>query len=322
MNRMIKTSSQSLLFLTIVMLFAFTPAAQAKKSDNDKYLKKTIAVVDFSSRVADFKGGAGFVEMLTNALFQSDRFVVVERNSLWQVLDEQDFAASDRSAAAVKTAVTGKVLPAQLLIIGAITDAATNGAQKKSSSGISVAGFRFGSGKAKASMTVIIRILDSSTGEILDSVSIEHESESGGQGVSGCVFGVCGSSDSSEGKYWAKITEEVIIMAVDEIVERTKNIPLEGKLIRVDGPTIYTNVGDRNGVSSGDTFSVYAPGIELIDPDTGESLGSDMSKVGSIRLVNVQEKFSGAVAETGGGFQQGFIIKPSAAAGSSWNEPE
>ena len=90
------------------MLFAFAPVAQAKKSENDKYLRKSIAVVDFSSRVANFKGGAGFVEMLTNALFQSERFVVVERNSLWQVLDEQDFAASDRSAAALKTAVTGK----------------------------------------------------------------------------------------------------------------------------------------------------------------------------------------------------------------------
>ena len=78
-------------------------------------------------------------------------------------------------------------------------------------------------------------------------------------------------------------------------------------------------MGERN---AGDTFSVYSPGIELIDPDTGESLGSDMSKVGSIRLVNVQEKFSGAVVETGGGFQQGFIIMPSTAAGSSWNEPK
>jgi hypothetical protein len=170
-------------------------------------------------------------------------------------------------------------------------------------------------------MTVIVRILDSSTGEVLESVSIEHESESGGQSISGSAYGVSFGTDSAEMKYWGKITEEVITLAVDEIVERAHNIPLKGKLIRVDGDTIYTNVGDRNGVNPGDTFSVYAPGIELVDPDTGESLGSDMSKVGSIRLVNVQEKFSGAVTETGGSFQQGYIIMPATAGGSSWNEP-
>ena len=34
-----------------------------------------------------------------------------------------------------------------------------------------------------------------------------------------------------------------------------------------------------------------------------------------------QEKFSGAVTETGGSFQQGYIIMPATAGGSSWNEP-
>lgn len=306
------------LLSAIILGGAICTGAQAKKSKDAEHLRKSIAVVDFSSRVANFKGGSGFVEMLTNALFQSERFVVVDRDALWRVLDEQDFAASDRSASALKTAVTGKVLPAQLLIIGAITDAATEGAQSTSSTGINIKGFRFGGSRAKASMTVIIRILDSSTGEVLESISVEHESKSGGASVSGCVYGVCGGSDSAQGKYWAKITEEVINKAVDQIVDRTRAIPFKGKLIKSEGETIYTNVGARNGVKIGDTYSVYSPGEELIDPDTGESLGSDMFKVGSIRLINVQEKFSRASIETGSGFQPGHIIMPAIDSDSNW----
>lgn len=320
----IKLNTIGLVFLLATFtLSCLVPDEVAAETSNDgKYLRKSIAVVDFSSRVADFQGGEGFVEMLTNALFQSQRFVVVDRAALWQVLDEQDFAASDRSASALKTALTGKVLPAQLLIIGAITSAATGGAQKTSSSRFSIAGINLGSGKAKASMTVIIRILDSSTGEIVDSVSVEHESESGGSDVSGCVFGVCGASDSADMKYWGKITEEVITKAVKEIIDRTRKIPLKGKLIRADGETIYVNVGERNGAGIGEVFSVYSPGEEMIDPDTGESLGSDMFKVGSIRLVSIQEKFSRASIETGSGFQPGYIVMLAARDSSSWAEPE
>lgn len=301
-----------LLLATLMMSFLFSDEVEAQASNDGKHLRKSIAVVDFSSKVANFKGGSGFVEMLTNALFQSNRFVVVDRNALWQVLNEQDFVASDRSASALKTAVTGKVLPAQLLIIGAITDAATEGAQESSSSGINIMGFNLGSSKAKASMTVIMRILDSSTGEVLESVSVEHESESGGANASGCVFGVCGESDSSTSKYWSKITEEVIIKSVQAIIDRTRDIPLKGKLIKAEGETIYINVGARNGVGIDEVYSVYSPGEELIDSDTGESLGSDMFKVGSIRLINIKEKFSRASIVTGSGFQPGYIIMPAA----------
>jgi hypothetical protein len=44
-----------------------------------------------------------------------------------------------------------------------------------------------------------------------------------------------------------------------------------------------------------------------------------MSKVGSIKLVDVQEKFSRAVKVTGGGFQKGHILQPSSGGGSDWD---
>lgn len=301
--------------ISIILLGASSSLALGADGKN---LRKSIAVVDFSSRVSNFEGGSGMLEMLTNALFESKRFVVLDRDALWQVLDEQDFAASDRSANALKTAMTGKVIPAQLLIIGAVTEWSP-GSTDSSGGGVSIAGIRFKKNKATARMGVIIRILDSSTAEVLESVSVEGEAEYSASDSGICYEGNCAGGGSMSTQNWAEVTEEVIKKAVKEIVSRTSDIAYRGKLIRIDGETIYTNSGTRNGVENGDIFSVFSPGEELIDPDTGESLGSDMFKVGSIRLINVQEKFSRAVVETGSGFQQGHIILPSSAGGSDWN---
>lgn len=299
--------------IAALLLVTVQPALAA----SGKHLKKTIAVAEFQSKVANFQGGEGMAEMLTNALIQSDRFVVLERQNINQILDEQDFANSNRTAAALKSAETGKVIPAQLLIIGTITEysAGTEG----SGGGISFMGVRLNRSKSASHIGLIIRIVDTSTGEVLDSASVEGKASSGAFGGDACVGDVCTGGSSSSSQTTAQATEGVIQDAVDEIVDRTRDIPFKGKLIRTDGSTLYANAGSRNGAKPGDTFSVYSPGVELIDPDTGESLGNDMSKVGSIKLVDVQEKFSRAVKVTGGGFSKGHIIMPSSGGDAGWD---
>jgi curli biogenesis system outer membrane secretion channel CsgG len=297
--------------LTCTLFLASVPAS----ADG---LKKSIAVVDFSSRVENFEGGAGFVEMLTNALHESGQFVVLDRQALWQVLDEQDFAASDRSAQALKTAMTGKVLPAQLLVVGAITEY-SEGSTDSSGGGISLAGFKLNRKKASARMGAVVRVMDSSSAEILNSVSVEGEANYSSSDSGVCFGDACVGGNTMATENWSEVAEDVIRQAVEEIVASTKDIPFEGKLIRVQEGTIYANAGERNGAQNGDVFSVYSLGEELIDPDTGESLGSDMFKVGSIKLMGVNEKFSRAVAVTGSNFSAGQVIMPAQGSGSSWD---
>ena len=303
-------------FLFVCCLAGVNPAS-ADSSSGETHLKKTIAVAEFESRVSNYKGGAGMAEMLSNALTQSGRFVVLERQALYQVLDEQDFAASNRSAVALKSAQTGKVIPSQLLVIGAITEYAEG--TKDSGGGISFMGVRLNTGSTASHIGMIIRIIDSTTGEVLDSVSVEGEAGGSQFGGDACISGVCTGGSTSSSETTAQAAEGVVLEAVEEIISRTKNIPFSGKLIKVDGQTLYANAGGRNGVKPGDTFSVFAPGVELVDPDTGESLGNDMSKVGSVKVVDVKEKFSRAVKVTGSGFQQGHILKVSAGGDSDWN---
>ena len=52
-------------------------------------------------------------------------------------------------------------------------------------------------------------------------------------------------------------------------------VPWQGKIVDVKGDTIYINAGVDSNIRAGDEFIVYKKGEELIDPDTGISLGSE-----------------------------------------------
>ena len=50
--------------------------------------------------------------------------------------------------------------------------------------------------------------------------------------------------------------------------------------------------GSGAGINEGDEFDVYRKGEELIDPETGLSLGAEEEKVGTIRVTEVKDKYS------------------------------
>ena len=271
-------------------------------------LKKTIAVSQFQSKVSNFRGGAAMADMLTNALVQTGHYVVLERQTLSDVLTEQDFASGPRAAKALKSAQIGKVVPAQLLIMGTISEFSEG--TSSTGGGVSVLGLKVGGDTAESHIGLIIRIIDTTTGQVVDSIRVEGKKDSSSLSGSGCVAGVCSSTSTRASETTAQATQMAIDQAVIKITERSSNIPFLGKVIRVKGEKIYTNVGERNGAIAGDTFSVYSPGEELIDPDTGENLGTDKTKVGTLKLNSVKEKFSTASIETGKGFEKGFFLQP------------
>ena len=85
----------------------------------------------------------------------------------------------------------------------------------------------------------------------------------------------------------------------------------QGKIIRADGTTIYMKPGSKGGVKTGMTFSVYRPGEELIDPDTGISLGSEEAKIGQIQVTGDvgDGRACKAIVKSGTGFETGDLIR-------------
>ncbi|MCR4336809.1 MAG: hypothetical protein NUV91_03285 [Candidatus Omnitrophica bacterium] len=261
-------------------------------------LKKTVAVFEFEndsgwSSIANL--GYDFTTQLSDALVQSGKFIVLTRKDLDVVMAEQDLAASDRMAKS-NTAQIGKVVPAQILIKGRITEFQedTSGGGQ----GISIKGVSLGMKKSSAHMAVIIQLIDSTTGEIIESKRVDGEASGGGLSVG--YSGVVDVNSSSFKKTpLGKAVQITIDQAVAYLSQKLSSMPWQGKVVTVKDGLVFVNSGTTAGVQSGNTFAIYKEGEALIDPDTGINLGSEKTKVADIRVTDVQEKFSKAQVTSG-----------------------
>lgn len=300
-----------LMFIVIAVTFLVLPdIGFAKKGETIETVieelpplkgpKKTVGVLSFenkSSFVGELALGTEFSEMLTEALMKSGQFIVVARQELGAVIAEQDMADTNRFAQS-KTAVKGKLIPAQIIIKGAVTefDSQSTG----SAGGLRVGNLGFGniglSGRStKAHVAVIVYIIDTTTGQVLDSERVEGSAKSSGMGVD-YAFRNWFSLGGSEFKRTplGKATHMTIVSAVKYVADRLADIPWTGSVVKVDGDTIYINAGSVAGIASGDMFRIYREDEALTDPITGLSLGSEKTKIGDIVVREVKEKYSKA----------------------------
>lgn len=68
---------------------------------------------------------------------------------------------------------------------------------------------------------------------------------------------------------------------------------LRGKIIRIlDDQRLIINVGLQHGVQIGDRFYIYESGEEIIDPESGESLGQMELVKAEVEVIHVQEKIA------------------------------
>jgi curli biogenesis system outer membrane secretion channel CsgG len=259
-------------------------------------LKKTVAVFDFdnnSGYMGDVRLGGDFTTQLTDALVQSGKFNVMTRTDLDVVFAEQDLAASGRMAKST-AAQTGKAIPAQILIKGQITEFEEN--TSGGGQGFSIKGVSLGTKKSSATMAVIIQLVDSTTGQVIDSKRVEGEARSGGLsiGYSG-NFGL--SSSNFKKTPLGKAVQMAIDQAVEYIATKLSEVPWKGKIVTVKEGTIFINAGENANLKVGDTFKVLREGESLIDPDTGMDLGSEATTLGVVKITEVQPKFSKATIE-------------------------
>lgn len=124
--------------------------------------------------------GDGMADQLATALFNSNRYIVLERQLLSEVLREQDLGASGRIRADTAAPI-GQIEGAELLVTGAVTEfeGNTEGAQGGLGSFI---GGSFGrivgavsGGYRKAHMAIDVRVIDTRTSRIVAAVSVEGE---------------------------------------------------------------------------------------------------------------------------------------------------
>ncbi len=70
------------------------------------------------------------------------------------------------------------------------------------------------------------------------------------------------------------------------ITDNMEKVPWSGKVLKVNADgTLLMKPGSEGNVAIGDEFNVFHEGEELKDPDRGTSLGSEETKVGSIKVI-------------------------------------
>ena len=247
-------------------------------------LLKRVAVINFEDKSGyGHNIGNGIADMLVTSLVESKKFMVIERAELEAILKEQGLgmsgAVTPQSAAKV-----GQLLGVEMMVTGSISEFG----EKKGSVGGGLGrlgGLKLGVSKKAARVAVDIRLVNVNTGEIAMAKSAVGEDKSTGfskVGVADIDFHNASTWDNTQlGKASRKAIEE----CVEYISDAMKDIPWEGKIILVKDNVIYLKPGSAGGVESGMEFSVFRPGEELIDPDTGLSLGSEEKKIGTIQVT-------------------------------------
>jgi curli biogenesis system outer membrane secretion channel CsgG len=271
--------------------------------------KKLIAVAEFENKT-NWAGqanlGTGMADQLITTLVNSDRFIVLERQSLEAVLREQDFGASSRTKKEGGAKI-GEISRAQILIQGSITEFD----QKTSSGGggFSYGGISFSSNEATAHVAVDVRVYDTTTGHILASKACKGTAKASGGGI-GFASGDWAFAAGGEAKTPLDFAvRDAITQAVDFIALELQKLPWEGRVAMVKEGDIYINCGRTTGIMAGDQFSVFKPGEAIIDPETGINLGAENKFFGKIEVIKVEEKFSKATIINGTGFERNDIVK-------------
>ena len=143
-----------------------------------------------------WSGGTGndLAGMLTNELASTEKFRIVERAKLNAVLEEQDLAQSGRiekrSAAKV-----GKLTGAKYLVMGTVSSYTENTAGE--GGGLSFRGINVGGKKSEAYIAVDLRVVDTTSGEVAYTRTVEGRSSS--YGVHGGLYR--GGFGGNMGKY-------------------------------------------------------------------------------------------------------------------------
>jgi hypothetical protein len=231
---------------------------------------------------------------------------MVERAALSDIVKEQELGQTGlvRKETAAKV---GELLGAQLLIAGAVTEF-----ESKSSGGgggVGYAGFALKLQIENAHVGIDVRLVDSSTGQILSSFNADAKAQSRGIGFAANISGVAFGSDAFDKTPLGQATREAIHKGVMFIIKEMEVVPWTGRVVQFKDGQVYVNAGANVNLKPGAKLAAYVKGEDLVDPGTGLNLGSKDTLVGAVTVTQVQDKFSIGAFAGEGTLKRGDLLK-------------
>jgi hypothetical protein len=157
-----------------------------------------------------------------------------------------------------------------------------------------------GKKESKAVVAITARLVNTTTGEILASVTGNGESSRsglmlGGGGGTG-YSGGGGAFDMSSSNFSQTILGEAVNKAVTDCATQLDaaagTLPIikatySGVVADVSGNTLIINIGNKVGVRVGDTIQISRPVRTVKDPTTGKVLKTVTNQLGSATVTDV-----------------------------------
>ncbi|GMR04824.1 MAG: hypothetical protein BMS9Abin23_0736 [Thermodesulfobacteriota bacterium] len=103
---------------------------------------------------------------------------------------------------------------------------------------------------------------------------------------------------------------DALTKAMTKIAAKLNAEPFRGRVLAVEGSDVFVRAGRRSRLDTGTILTVYRPGRELVDPDTGRVIGRLQRKVGELVLIAHQDdNISRARVQEGSMPRAGDVIK-------------
>jgi len=244
--------------------------------------KQTIAVGKFdaigafTSTYGKWDVGGGLSAMLATALRDTDYFVVAERANIQQILTEQEMKSSG-AVRGTSGPQLGNLTGVNLMVYGAVTEFGTQEKGSGMSLGVSggLGGLLSGALSHQSSsgqVAMDLRVVDTTTGNILDSFTVREKIENSGFDASLGYDKISLGTNQFENTPLGATTRKAITRAVEKIAISSNKADWTAQVVALDGEDLYINAGSQTGITTGQKFVVERVVKRFIDPVSGASI--------------------------------------------------
>jgi curli biogenesis system outer membrane secretion channel CsgG len=219
-----------------------------------------------------------FSQRLMMGMTQTNKFAVLDRESISDFVDEKQMLLSF-DAPLGEQAKLAETLGADYLLVGTITQAFVERIEKR------LEAANYTTREYKARFNFNYRLIDSSTKQVILAMDEEDYLEN---------EEVRKLSDEQSEDEWnsTQIRDAFLSIAANNIIEKIidRVYPIKIAAIQDDGQVILNQGGER--MKEGMILEVFTTGKEIIDFDTGESLGTVENHVADIEIQKVANALS------------------------------
>jgi len=259
--------------------------------------KIRIGVLEFQSKANGVSNRQAQIitDLFTRELANSKSIAVYEREHLAKVGKEIKLSMS--GLVDMNTAIeVGKIAGVQYILTGAVTELSG----KKSGGGAHVpirrspiGGVTVGGGSSRATATIDIRVIDTTTAEVVLALS-----EKGTAVNTTSAIGIAGFAvaESEFGGLEARAIADAVTRLSNGVRSALGNE--SSRVIAVSGKDITIDVGSTMGAKVGALYLVYADGAAIRGMD-GEVLGHKKIPLAVVKVDNVSSKHSSCTVVPG-----------------------